>query len=159
LVNIIFKNNKWYHNSYEWHVRFSGRPKEVKVSNQKTDRREAESETARLYISLFHRFLRTNHRSRSTLGNCSKMFIHSCSVHYSHVFDSSFFFFIINCYFYFWKNWWVFFRFLYGNYGVLGFTLILALMLRIVIKILFLGSFVILGIEGFGFCKNIFFYL
>jgi hypothetical protein len=78
--------------SYEWHVRFSGRPKEVKVSNQKTDRREAESETARLCISLFHRFLRTNHRSRPTLGNCSKMFIHSCSVHYSHVFDSNFFF-------------------------------------------------------------------
>jgi hypothetical protein len=32
------------------------------------------------------------------------------------------------------------------NYGVLGFTLILALMLRIVIKVMYLGSMIILGI-------------
>lgn len=39
------------------------------------------------------------------------------------------------------------------NYGVLGFTLILALMLKIVIKVMSLGSMIILGIKGFGFCK------
>jgi hypothetical protein len=45
---------------------------------------------------------------------------------------------------------------MYRNHVIVGFiTLVLARMLRNVIKLMPLGSMIILGVEGFGFCKNI----